>query len=119
MADAKVFVDRVKHMDGVLGCLLVKDDGALLGRALDDAETYTSLMVFAAGLVEDIMDKVGFSYCRYVSFNRSNNQTFYIFPIDKYLLGIVQQADCSVVNMLEQVYQLIGRVSTDGTKTAS
>ncbi|MEA3363784.1 MAG: roadblock/LC7 domain-containing protein [Thermodesulfobacteriota bacterium] len=119
MADAKVFVERIKQMEGVSGCLLIKDDGALLGRALDDAETYTSLMLTTAGLAENIMDKVGFSYCRYVSFNRTNNQTFYIFPIDHYLLGLVQKADCSVADMLDRVYQLIGRVSTDGTRTVS
>jgi len=119
MADAKVFVERVKQTEGVAGCLLLKDDGTLLGRVLDDAETYTSLMLTTAGLAENIMDKVGFSYCRYVSFNRTNNQAFYIFPIDQYLLGIVQKADCSVAGMLDRVYQLIGRVSTDGTKTVS
>ena len=42
-----------------------------------------------------------------------NDQSFYVFPIDQYLLGIVQQADCSVNEMLEQVFYLIDKVSTN------
>jgi len=119
MATAKEFVDRINQIDGVAGCLLIKDDGMLLGQTLDDSEVYSTLLQISAGLSADIMNKIGFSYCRYLSFNRNNNQNFYVFPIENYLLGIVQQADCSVAVMLDIVYQLIGRVSIGGTKTNS
>ena len=119
MATAKDFVDRINQIDGVAGCLLIKDDGVQYGQTLDDPEAYSALMQISSGLSADIMDKIGFSYCHHLSFNRINNQNFYVFPIDNYLLGIVQQADCSVTAMLEIVYQLIGRVSTSGAKTAS
>ena len=119
MATAKDFVGRINQIDGVAGCVLIKDDGVLLGQTLDDPEVYSTLLQVSAGLSNEIMDKVGFSYCRYLSFNRINNQNFYVFPIDNYLLGIVQQADCSVAAMLEIVNQLIGRVSTGGAGTVS
>ena len=119
MATAKEFIARINQIDGVADCLLIKDDGVLLGQTLDDPEVYSTLMQISAGLSIDIMDKIGFSYCRYISFNRTNNQRFYIFPIENYLLGIVQQADCSVDVMLEIVYQLIGRVSIGGTRIVS
>ena len=115
MATAKDFVGRIDQIDGVAGCLLVKNDGALLGQTVDDPEVYSTLLQISAGLSADIMEKIGFSYCRYVSFNRTNNQNFYIFPIDNYFLGIVQNEDCSVTTMLETVYQFIDRVSTGGT----
>ncbi|MFK5925053.1 MAG: hypothetical protein QM483_00355 [Desulfuromusa sp.] len=119
MATAKDFVDRINQIDGVAGCLLVKEDGVLLGQTVEDPEVYSALLQISAGLSADIMANVGFSHCRYLSFNRLNMQHFYVFIIDKYLLGIVQQADCSVVTMLEHVYQLIGRVATGGSVTVS
>ncbi|MDA3904078.1 MAG: roadblock/LC7 domain-containing protein [Desulfuromusa sp.] len=115
MATAKDFVGRINQIDGVAGCLLVKDDGLVLGQTLDDPEeVYSTLMQISSGLSENIMSSIGFSYCQYLSFNRVNLQNFYVFPIDKYWLGIVQQENCSVAFMLERVSQLIGRVSTGG-----
>ena len=115
MATAKDFVGRIDQIDGVAGCLLIKNDGALLGQTVDDPEVYSTLLQISIGLSADIMDKIGFSYCRYVSFSRTNNQNFYVFPIDNYLLGIVRKADCSVTAMLESVYLFIDRVSTGHT----
>lgn len=112
MATAKDFISRVSHVDGVAGCLLIRDDGVLLGQTLEDPEVYSTLMQISGGLAHDIMNKIGFSYCRHLSFSRVNNRHFYLFPIDKYLLGIVQRTDCYVPDMLEAVYRLIGRVST-------
>jgi len=112
MATAVDFVERVNQIDGVAGCLLVNSDGTLLGKTLDNPEVYSTLLQVTSGLSGEIMSNVGFSYCRYISFNRFNMQNFYVFPIDKFLLGVVQQADCSVSAMLERVYQLIGKVST-------
>ncbi len=112
MATAKDFVGRVSKIDGVAGCLLVKDDGVLLGQTLDDPEVYSTLMLISAGQANEVMGKIGFSYCRHLSFSRVNNRHFYVFPIDKYLLGVVQRTDCYVPDMLEAIYRLIGRVST-------
>ncbi|WP_321369128.1 hypothetical protein [uncultured Desulfuromusa sp.] len=114
MATAIDFVERVHQVDGVAGCVLVKDDGKLLGNTLDDSEVYSTLLQVTSGISGDIMSNVGFSYCRYICFNRHNMQNFYVFPIDNYLLGVVQEANCSVSPMLDRVYQLVGRVSTGG-----
>ena len=112
MATAKDFVGRINQIDGVAGCLLIKNDGVLLAQTLDDTEVYSALLQISTSLSADIMEKIGFSYCRYISFNRTNNQNFYVFPIDNYLLGIVQKEDCSVAAMLEAVYRFIARVAT-------
>ena len=119
MATAKEFVDRINQIDGVAGCLLVRNDGTALGQTLDDQEVYSTLLQISSRLFGEIMNNVGFSHCRYLCFNRLNMQHFYVLPIEKYLLGVVQQADCSVATMLERVYQLIGRVSTSGAVTVS
>jgi hypothetical protein len=112
MATEKDFVERISRIAGVSGCLLMKNDGTLLAQTMADTEVYSPLLQISTGLSDEIMSSAGFSYCRYLSFNRINDQAFYIFPIEKYLLGVIQQTDCSVNAMLEQVFHLIGRVST-------
>lgn len=119
MASATDFVNRISQIEGIAGCLLVKDHGALLGKTIDDPEVYTTLLQVSSALSGEIMGHVGFSYCRHICFSRLNMQNFYVFPIDKYLLGVVQQPDCSISAMLERVYQLIGRVSTREAESIS
>ena len=117
MATAKDFVDQVDKIVGVAGCLLVRDDGLILGQTLGNVENYSALMQISSGLANDIMTNVGFSHCHYLSFNRVNEQNFYVFPIDRYLLGIIRQADCSAADILERVFYLIGKVSTNGASS--
>ena len=112
MATAKEFIAHVDKVDGVAGCLLVRNDGMLLGQTIDDPEFYSTLLVISGSRALEVMESAGFSYCRHLSFNRGNKQHFYVFPIDKFLLGVVQRADCYVPDMLESIYRLIGRVST-------
>ena len=119
MATAKDFVDRINRIAGVAGCLLVRNDGQVIGQTVADNEVDSALLQISSGLARDIMTNVGFSHCHYISFNRVNNQTFYIFPVEKYLLGVTQRADCSVADMLEQVSRLVGRVYTKGAKTVA
>lgn len=119
MATAKEFIARIDKIDGVGGCLLVRNDGVLLGQTIDDPEVYSTLLVISGSLSQAIMEKTGFSYCRHLNFSLTSKQNFYVFPIDKYLLGVVQRTDSYVPDMLEAVYRLIGRVTTgnsdDGT----
>lgn len=112
MATAKEFIEHVDKVDGVSGCLLVRDDGILLGQTIDDPEIYSTLLVISGNCANEVMDGVGFSYCRHLSYSRENKHHFYVFPIDKFLLGVVQHTDCYVPDMLESIYRLIGRVST-------
>jgi hypothetical protein len=115
MATAKDFVARVDQVDGVTGCLLIKENGVSLGQTLDDVDTYTSLLLDSVKLSNEVMEKTGFSYCRHISFQRSSEESFYIFPIKNYLLGVLLNADCSEPVMLEQVARLINRVSVGGS----
>lgn len=112
MATAKEFVVRISKIDGVAGCLLVRNDGVLIGQILDDPEVYSTLMMISGSLGREVMDKAGFSYCRHISFGRRGKRHFYVFPIDKYLLGVEQHTDCDVPDMLEAVSRLLSRVST-------
>lgn len=112
MATAKDFVVRVSKVSGVSGCLLIKRDGTLVGRAIDDPENYTILMQISGGLAHDIQENIGASNCCSVNFGCQGEDNFYVFPIDNYLLGVVAQAGTEQSAMLEEVYRLVGRVTT-------
>lgn len=112
MATAKEFIARVSQIDGVSGCVLLREDGQTLGYSLEDPDLYSSLMLMGGKVAQNIMDKVGFSYCRYLSFHREGKEHFYLFRIDHFYLGIVQTGDCYVPDMLQAVMRLISRVTT-------
>ncbi len=90
MATAKDFVDRVNQIEGIAGCVLIRNDGVQIAKTLDDQENYVPLLQTGSNLANDIMESIGFSYCRYLSFDRENMENLYVFPVDNYLLGIPQ-----------------------------
>lgn len=112
MASAKEFTARVAGIDGVCGCLLVRNDGVLLGQTIDDPEVYSTLLQISGGLAGEVMEQIGFSSCRHISFSRRSKAHFYVFTIDKYLLGVVQHEGYQASKILESIYRLISRVST-------
>jgi hypothetical protein len=112
MATAKDFVVRISKVSGVSGCLLIKRDGTLVGRAIEDPENYTILMQISGSLAHDIQENIGASNCRSVNFGCRSEDSFYVFPIDNYLLGVVAQVGAEQTMMLDEVYRLIGRVTT-------
>lgn len=112
MATEQDFIQRIDRIDGVNGCLLLRDDGRLLGQTLTDSEKYVNLLVVAAQLSHDIKEHAGFSCCRYLCFHRADERHFYIFMIDRFLLGVLLDADCQIPNMVAAVLRLISRVST-------
>ena len=110
MATASEFISQIAAIKGVDGCLLVRDDGHLLAQSIEDAETYSSLLVISGGYARDVMARAGFSYCRFLSFNRGGNRNFHVFPIDRYFLGVVQTPNCQLPQMIDSVTELVGRV---------
>ena len=116
MATAREFVARVDAIDGVDGCLLVREDGHLLAQTIDNAETYSSLVVISGSYAREVMEKAGFSHCRFVSFHREGKQNFHVFPIDRYFLAVVQTPSSSLQEMIDNVTYLVGRVTNGGAE---
>jgi len=112
MATAKDFVERINKISGVSGCLLIKRDGTLVGRAIEDPENYTILMQISGGVAREIQEKIGVNHCRSVNFGCQGEDSFFVFPIDGYLLGVVAQPGTEHNVMVDEVSRLIGRVTT-------
>jgi len=118
MATAKDFIARIDQIDGVDGCILIRDDGVLLAKTLNDSEVYSALAQRSAQISAKVMASLGFSDCSCMSFNRENRRNYHVLPIDNFLLGVVQSEDCTTAPMLERVHQLLDRVSTGGKESA-
>lgn len=115
MGTVKEFLALVKDVDGVDECLLVKEDGQLLGHMIDDPEKFAALLAIGGKYARDIMGRMGFTYCRFLSFERSGGQTFHIFPVDKYYLGIVQSPEFPLDKMIKRVSYLLSLIKTGGS----
>lgn len=112
MGNAKDFITSITRIDGVSECFLIRNDGTAFVQANESLKEYSSLMIRGGKVLSEIMKTHNFDHCRYISFNRESNQHFYVFCIDKYLLGVEQRADCYIPDMLKAIFNLIGRVST-------
>ena len=114
MATAKEFVHRVDEVEGVEGCLLVRDDGHVVAQTIENAECYSSLLVISGGYARELRGKVGFSLCRFLTFHRGGKQDLHVFPIGRYFLGVIEKPDCVHREMLDTLTYLVSRVSSPG-----
>ncbi len=116
MATAQDFISKINQINGVDSCLLVKNDGTRIGNTCraDDPEIFADLMLISNTLADDITAKTGFSRCRHLSFSCQGSRQFYVFPIDNYLLGVIQADNAHAAEMLSEIDRLISRVSTGG-----
>ncbi len=116
MADANDFVDRVSQIKGIDGCILIRKDGKKIAQTVSNPQDYLTLMKTSNTISGDIMDSIGYGYCPYLSFTLDNMDEFFIFQIDNYLLGVLKLAECQTQDMLDIIYNLIGKVSTGASE---
>jgi len=116
MATIKEFLNRVKSIEGVAGCLLIKNDGSLLGHIINDHEKLPPLLVICNNYARDLMTKTGFAHCQSVSLNRQSGQNFHMFFFQQYYLGVMQTPDCPLKDMLTKINHLLSLVKGDESK---
>jgi hypothetical protein len=119
MATAQEFVVRVSSIAGVAGCVLVRADGEIFGTTLEDPDLYAALMIPGGNGARSIMAKMGLNHCRYLSYLREGREHFYLFPIDRFFLGVVQTPEAGIPEMLQEILRLIGRVKTSGASVGA
>lgn len=119
MTTVKEFLARVKDIDGVEGCLMVRADGHLLGHLVKNPEELSSILTISARYARGLMDKAGFSYFRLLSFERAESGGFHIFPVDQYYLGVVQSPEFPLASMTEKVTKLLSLVKTSSSKNTN
>ena len=119
MATVKDFLTRIKNIEGVAGCLLIKKDGSLLGHIIKEPEKFPPLLIICGNYARDIMEKTGFAHCQSITFNRQSGHNFHIFLFQQYYLGITQTRDCPLKDMLAKVNHLLSLVKGDESKSSN
>lgn len=119
MATIKDFLTRIKNIEGVAGCLLMKRDGSLLGHIIKEPEKLSPLLIICSNYARDIMEKTGFAHCQSITFNRQSGHNFHIFLFQQYYLGITQTRNCPLKDMLAKVNHLLGLVKGDDPKSSN
>lgn len=113
MASAKDFINRIKTVEGVAGCLLVRDDGTMLARTHRFPDEYSTLLILSTQYAENIQGAAGFSYLRFLSFYREGGNHYHIFKFQKFYLGVAQARECDQVKMLNRLDQILGAIKND------
>lgn len=116
MSAINKLLTRIKAIDGVVGCILVKKDGQVLGHIVDTPDTYSSLVAISNRYAKEIMETCGFTFLRSLSFARTGNQGFHMFPVNDYYVGIVQSPDTPQEKMINQVNHLLSFVKISSKK---
>ncbi|MBM9514124.1 roadblock/LC7 domain-containing protein [Desulfogranum marinum] len=116
MATVKDFLARINTIEGVGGCLLVKDDGHILAHLVDGPADYSSLIAICSKQALAIMETSGFSFFRSLSFAQSKGQGLHIFPLQQYYLGVIQQPGYPVEKVISQVNHLLSHVKAGSSK---
>lgn len=116
MATIHDFLARINKIEGVAGCLLVKDDGHVLAHLVDGPGDYSSLIAICSKHALTIMETSGFSFFRSLSFAQGKGQGFHIFPLQQYYLGVIQQPDYPVEKVITHVNHLLSHVKAGSSK---
>lgn len=116
MATIKEFLARINKIEGVTGCLLVKNDGHILAHLVDNPIDYSSLITICSKYALTIMETSGFSFFRSLSFAQDKGQGFHLFPLQQYYLGIIQQPDYPAEKVINHVNHLLSHVKAGSSK---
>lgn len=107
MASAKEFGERIAAIEGIRSYVVVRKDGFLIAHNVANPEELATTVVINGLGAEAVKNSLGGSYFRYLEFARNNKENLLVFPIEKYFLGIVQEAEAYGPELAEQVIQYI------------
>jgi predicted regulator of Ras-like GTPase activity (Roadblock/LC7/MglB family) len=107
MASAKEFGESIAAIEGIRSYLLVRKDGFLISHNVPNPKELATTVVISGLGAEAVKSSLGGSYFRYLEFVRDNKENLLVFPIEKYFLGIVQEAEAFGPELAEQVIRYI------------
>ncbi len=113
MASAKDFINRIKMVEGVAGCLLIRADGTILARTHKFPDEYSTLLILSMQYAEEIQSGAGASFIRFISFFRGGGNHYHVFRFQKFYLGVAQAQKCDQVKMLARLEHMLAKVKSD------
>lgn len=109
------FAARMKAIAGVRDFLLVRKDGRVITHSLDDADELAALATLCGLQAESIAQALGFSPMERLVMRRENGENVALFRLDKYFVGVIQNADCPLEDVTERVTRFLGSLRRTGT----
>ncbi len=103
------FSKRILEINGVKRYILVRDDGEILVHNLqeENPETISSILLFSGLNCNKIRSGFGFRNLKYLSVSKENNENLFIFPMEKYFLGVMQHSNANSMELLKDLSNFI------------
>lgn len=113
MASAQDFINRIKKIEGVAGCLLIREDGTTLARTHRFPDEYSTLLILSTQHAESIQAAAGASYTSFLSFHRAGGNHYHVFKFQKFYLGVAQAQECDQIKLLAKLSQILEKLRHD------
>lgn len=118
MATAREFAEQLLKIPGIKGYCLLRGDGRIVVQNLSGDEGLTTLVSLAGRVGEALRNGMGFQYFRYLTLTRQGQEHLLVFPVETYLLGIVQKPGVMTSEVAESVSRFILTITGKPRSTA-
>ena len=111
MATARQFVQELLRIPGIEGYCLVRPDGRVLVHNLEAAEETAALVLLCGQAGKTIRKGMGLQHFRHLALGRENSEHLLVFPVEQYLLGIIQSPEATTHDLVEALYHFLLRIT--------
>ncbi len=105
---------QVEDLDGVANYLLVRRDGAVVSKNIEDAVTLASTVVLSGTSCEAMEKNMGGKRYRYMAIERESGEHLLIFSLGNYFLGIIQQSGHDIQKLNDTIIAFLKKLFTKG-----
>ncbi len=106
----QAFTDRLLRIDGVQHYIFVRGDGHILAHNVREPSALSSLIAFSGHSCDAIRPLIGTTGFHYITFSCTGRNHFYIFPVRRHFLGIIQHPDAYPPDVIEGVSRLLQNI---------
>lgn len=106
------FLNRLSKIAGIKNYILVRQDGEIMTHNFEEEnpETISSILLFTTLNCEKIKAGFGFRNLKYLTVSKENNENLFIFPLDKYFLGIMQHPTVDSIDLLKELSAFVNAI---------
>ncbi|RME38106.1 MAG: roadblock/LC7 domain-containing protein [Deltaproteobacteria bacterium] len=101
------FAARMKAIEGVEQFVLVRKDGRIITHNLEDPDELAALATLCGLQAESIAQALGFTPMDYQVLQRDSGKNVSVFRLDKYFVGVIQQADSPLEELIDRVTRFL------------
>jgi len=111
MSKLELFTKQIGLINGVESYILVRRSGEIIADNTSNSEDLASMVTMCGLGASDIMQTIGFTQFKHLSFNRMGKRNFLLFFLNRYFLGIQQIAGTDDQQLATEISQLLENLS--------